>query len=108
MVLAKPGSITPHTKFKAEVYILTKKKAGAYAVLQGVSAAVLFADDGRDGDCGVAGGDGAGDAGRHVSLVIELITPVAMEKGLRFAIAKAATRWARARSRRLFSKTSQK
>ncbi len=50
MVLAKGGSITPHRKFKAEVYILTKEEGG------------------------------------RVSLVIELITPVAMEKGLRFAI----------------------
>ncbi len=49
MVLAKPKSITPHTKFKAEVYVLTKEEGAAHAVFQRVSAAVLFSDDGRDG-----------------------------------------------------------
>jgi elongation factor Tu len=48
MVLAKPGSVTPHTQFEGEVYVLTKE--------QGVSAAVLLSDDGRDGSGGDAGG----------------------------------------------------
>ena len=65
MVLAKGGSITPHTKFKAEVYILTKEVWKTHAVLQGLPAAVLFADDGCDRSGGVAGGDGDGDAGRQ-------------------------------------------
>jgi elongation factor Tu len=56
-VLAKPGSITPHTKFEAEVYIL-------HAVFQGLSSAVLFPHDGRDGCGGAAGGHRDGDAGR--------------------------------------------
>ena len=50
-VLAKPGSITPHTKFKAEVYILSKEEGrAAHAVLQRLPAAVLHPDDGRDRD----------------------------------------------------------
>ena len=49
-VLAKPGSITPHTKFKSQVYILTKEEGGtAHAVFQWIPAAVLFQDDGCDG-----------------------------------------------------------
>ena len=57
-VLAKPGSITPHTKFEAQVYVLTKEEGGpAQAVLFELSAAVLFPDDGCDGDDHVAGGD---------------------------------------------------
>ena len=66
-VLAKPGSITPHTKFTCEVYILSKEEGGRHTpFFPGVPAAVLFPDDGRDGERGVAGGDGDGDAwGQH-------------------------------------------
>ena len=66
-VLAKPGSITPHTKFTCEVYILSQGRGrAAHAVLPGVPAAVLFPDDGRDGELRAAGGDGDGDAwGQH-------------------------------------------
>ena len=63
-VVALPGSITPHTKFKGQVYVLKKEEGGAsHAVLQRVPAAVLFPDDGRDGGGAAAGGDGDGDAG---------------------------------------------
>ena len=63
-VLAKPGSITPHTKFTCEVYILTQGRGwAAHAVLPGVPAAVLFPDDGRDGERDAAGGHRDGDAG---------------------------------------------
>ena len=63
-VIAETGSITPHTQFKAEVYILTKEEGGtAHAVFQRVPAAVLLSDDGRDGSGEVAGRDGDGDAG---------------------------------------------
>ena len=58
----------------------------AHAVLQGVPAAVLLPDDGRDGSGAVAGRHRDGDAGRQRELEVELITPVAMDKGLRFAI----------------------
>ena len=63
-VLAQPGSITPHTRYEAEVYVLTKEEGGAaHAVFQQLPAAVLLSDDGRDGDSGLSGGDGDGDAG---------------------------------------------
>ncbi len=63
-VLAKPGSITPHTKFEAESVRVDEGGGGAaHAVFQRVPAAVLLSDDGRDGGGDVAGGDGDGDAG---------------------------------------------
>ncbi len=63
MVLAKPGSITPHTKFKAEAYILTKEEGRqAHAVFQRISSAVLFQDNGRDRGGAVAGGSRDGNA----------------------------------------------
>ena len=63
-VLAKPGSITPHTKFKAQIYVLTKEEGGRHTpVLQGVPAAVLLPHDGRDGDGEAAAERGDGDAG---------------------------------------------
>ncbi len=63
-VIAKPGSITPHTKFKAEAYILTKEEGGrhTHAVLYGLSAAVLLSDDGRNGSGEFAGRGRDGDA----------------------------------------------
>ncbi len=70
MVLAKPGSITPHTNFKSTVYVLSKEKKAAVttcarAVLQGLSSAVLLPHDGRDGRGGIAGGHRDGDAWRQ-------------------------------------------
>ena len=66
MVLAKGGSITPHTKFKARgVHPDEGRGRAAYAVLQGISSAVLSANNGRDGRSGVAGGHRDGDAGRQ-------------------------------------------
>ncbi len=51
MVVAKPGSITPHTKFMSEVYVLTKEEGGRHkAFFTGLPAAVLHSDDGRDGE----------------------------------------------------------
>ena len=86
-VLAKPGSITPHTHFECEVYVLTQGRGrAAHAVLQRLPAAVLLSHHGCDGDDRVAGGDGDGDArGQHQDDV-DLISPIAMEDGLRFAI----------------------
>jgi elongation factor Tu len=63
-VLAKPGSITPHTNFEGQVYVLTKEEGGRHKpFFNELSAAVLFPDDGCDGDGGVAGGHRDGDAG---------------------------------------------
>ena len=65
-VIAKPGSITPHTKFKAEVYVLTKEEGGRHTpFFNGLPAAVLLPDDGRDGSGAPAGRRGDGDAGRQ-------------------------------------------
>jgi len=85
--VCKPGSITPHTKFKAEAYVLTKEEGrAAHAVFLGVPAAVLLPDDGRDGGYEVGGRRGDGDARGQRELRSDMITPVALEKGLRFAI----------------------
>ena len=66
MVLAKPASITPHTNFKGDgVRVEQGRGRPSYAVLQGLSSAVLLPHDGRDGRGGAAGGHGDGDAGRQ-------------------------------------------
>ena len=66
MVLAKPGSITPHTKFKGDsLRIEQGRRRPSYAVLQGLPAAVLLPHHGRDGSGGTARGHGDGDAGRQ-------------------------------------------
>ncbi len=65
-VLAKPGSITPHTKFKAEVYVLTKEEGGRHTpFFNGYRPAVLLPHDGRDRVGAAAGGRRDGDAGRQ-------------------------------------------
>jgi len=65
-VYAAPGTIKPHKKFKGQYIILPRKEGRqAHAVLQRVQAAVLLQDDGRDGSCEAAGGDGDGDAWRQ-------------------------------------------
>ena len=62
-VLAHPGSITPHTKFKAQAYVLTKEEGGRHTpFFNGLPSAVLFSDHGRDGGGDPARGDGDGDA----------------------------------------------
>ena len=65
-VIAKPGSITPHTTFKGRgIRIEQGRRRAAHAVLQGIPAAVLFPDDGRDGSGAIAGRHRDGDAGRQ-------------------------------------------
>ena len=65
-VIAKPGTITPHTKFKAEAYVLTKEEGGTpHTVLYGIPPAVLFQNNGCDGRRAFAGRRGNGDAGRQ-------------------------------------------
>jgi elongation factor Tu len=86
-VVAVPGSITPHTKFKAEcVHIEQGRGRSSHAVFQRVSSAVLFSHHGRDGRIESARGRRDGDAGRQRGDHGRLITPIAMEKELRFAI----------------------
>src|SRR6266478_213574 len=87
MVLAKGGSITPHTKFKAEVYILTKEEGGRHTpFFKGYRPQFYFRTTDVTGVAELPAGTEMVMPGDNVQLVIELITPVAMEKGLRFAI----------------------
>jgi elongation factor Tu len=87
MVLAKPGSITPHTKFKSEVYILTKEEGGRHTpFFSGYRPQFYFRTTDVTGVATLPAGTEMVMPGDNVSLEIELITPIAMEKGLRFAI----------------------
>ncbi|MEW6456229.1 MAG: elongation factor Tu [Acidobacteriota bacterium] len=87
MVLAKPGSITPHTKFKAEVYVLKKEEGGRHTpFFTGYRPQFYFRTTDVTGTVKLPSGVEMVMPGDNVNLEIELITPIAMEKGLRFAI----------------------
>ncbi len=87
MVLAKGGSITPHTKFKAEIYVLTKEEGGRHTpFFKGYRPQFYFRTTDVTGVAELPAGTEMVMPGDNVALTIELITPVAMEKGLRFAI----------------------
>jgi len=87
MVIAKPGSITPHTKFKAETYVLTKEEGGRHTpFFSGYRPQFYFRTTDVTGVASLPAGTEMVMPGDNVNLEIELITPVAMEKGLRFAI----------------------
>jgi elongation factor Tu len=86
-VLAKPGSITPHTKFKAEVYVLTKEEGGRHTpFFKGYRPQFYFRTTDVTGVAQMPEGVEMVMPGDNVSLSIELISPIAMEKELRFAI----------------------
>ena len=86
-VLAVPGSIHPHTKFKAEVYILTKEEGGRHTpFFNGYRPQFYFRTTDVTGVIELAAGTEMVMPGDNVSMTIELITPIAIEKGLRFAI----------------------
>ena len=86
-VMAKPGSITPHTKFKGEVYVLTKEEGGRHTpFFKGYRPQFYFRTTDVTGVAELPEGTEMVMPGDNVQLEIELITPVAMEKGLRFAI----------------------
>ena len=86
-VLAKPGSITPHTKFKAEVYVLTKEEGGRHTpFFKGYRPQFYFRTTDVTGVCTLPAGVEMVMPGDNVQMAIELITPIAMEEGLRFAI----------------------
>jgi elongation factor Tu len=86
-VLAKPGSITPHTKFKAEVYILTKEEGGRHTpFFKGYRPQFYFRTTDVTGVAHLPEGVEMVMPGDNISLVVELISPIAMEKELRFAI----------------------
>jgi elongation factor Tu len=87
MVLAKGGSITPHTKFKAEIYVLNKEEGGRHTpFFKGYRPQFYFRTTDVTGVAELPAGTEMVMPGDNVALTIELITPVAMEKGLRFAI----------------------
>jgi elongation factor Tu len=86
-VLAKPGSITPHTKFKTEVYILTKEEGGRHTpFFKGYRPQFYFRTTDVTGVAQLPEGVEMVMPGDNVTLSVELITPIAMEEGLRFAI----------------------
>jgi len=87
MVLAKPGSITPHTKFKSAVYILTKEEGGRHTpFFSGYRPQFYFRTTDVTGVATLPEGTEMVMPGDNVNMEIALITPIAMEKGLRFAI----------------------
>jgi len=87
MVLAKPGSITPHTKFKAQVYILTKEEGGRHTpFFTGYRPQFYFRTTDVTGVVTLPKGVEMVMPGDNVTFEVELITPVALEKELRFAI----------------------
>ena len=86
-VLAKPGSITPHTKFEAEVYVLSKEEGGRHTpFFQGYRPQFYFRTTDVTGSCELPKGTEMVMPGDNIKLVITLINPIAMEDGLRFAI----------------------
>jgi len=86
-VVAKPGSITPHTHFKAETYILTKEEGGRHTpFFKGYRPQFYFRTTDVTGSAELPEGVEMVMPGDNVALEIKLITPIAMDKGLRFAI----------------------
>jgi elongation factor Tu len=86
-VLAKPGSITPHTKFDAEVYVLTKEEGGrSTPFFTGYRPQFFFRTTDVTGTTALKGGVEMCMPGDNVTMEVELITPIAMDDGLRFAI----------------------
>jgi elongation factor Tu len=86
-VLAKPGTITPHTKFKAQAYILTKEEGGRHTpFFNGYRPQFYFRTTDVTGVANLPEGTEMVMPGDNVELTVELITPIAMDKELRFAI----------------------
>jgi elongation factor Tu len=86
-VISKPGSITPHTKFKAEAYVLTKEEGGRHTpFFNGYRPQFYFRTTDVTGVAHLPEGTEMVMPGDNVAMEIELIAPIAMEKGLRFAI----------------------
>ncbi|MGQ0641621.1 MAG: elongation factor Tu [Gemmatimonadaceae bacterium] len=87
MVLAKPGSITPHTKFNAEVYVLTKEEGGRHTpFFKGYRPQFYFRTTDVTGTIELPAGTEMVMPGDNIQMGIELITPIAMDEQLRFAI----------------------
>ena len=87
MVLAKPGSIPPHTKFEGEVYVLTKEEGGRHTpFFKGYRPQFYFRTTDVTGNVELPAGTEMVMPGDNIQMTIELITPIAMEEQLRFAI----------------------
>ena len=86
-VLAKPGSITPHTKFEAEVYVLSKEEGGRHTpFFSGYRPQFYFRTTDVTGSANLVGDAEMCMPGDNAKLSVELITPIAMDDGVRFAI----------------------
>jgi elongation factor Tu len=86
-VLAKPGSITPHKKFKCEVYILTKEEGGRHTpFFNNYRPQFYFRTTDVTGSVSLPSGTEMVMPGDNIAMEVELITPIAMEKEVRFAI----------------------
>jgi elongation factor Tu len=87
MVICKPGSVNPHTKFRGEVYVLTKEEGGRHTpFFTGYRPQFYFRTTDVTGDAALPEGREMVMPGDNVELQVELITPIAMEQNLRFAI----------------------
>ena len=86
-VLAKPGSINPHTQFECEVYVLTKEEGGRHTpFFKGYRPQFYFRTTDVTGNIELPAGVEMVMPGDNIKMVVELIAPIAMEEGLRFAI----------------------
>jgi elongation factor Tu len=86
-VLAKPGSITPHTKFKAQVYVLSKEEGGRHTpFVNGYRPQFYFRTTDVTGSIELPAGVEMVMPGDNITMQVALIAPIAMEEGLRFAV----------------------
>jgi elongation factor Tu len=86
-VLAKPGSITPHTKFSAEVYVLSKEEGGRHTpFFNGYRPQFYFRTTDVTGSIALPAGTEMVMPGDNITMEVALIAPIAMEEGLRFAV----------------------
>jgi elongation factor Tu len=87
MVICKPGSVTPHAKFKAEVYVLSKEEGGRHTpFFNKYRPQFYFRTTDVTGECSLPEGTEMVMPGDNIGLTVKLIQPIAMEKGLKFAI----------------------
>jgi elongation factor Tu len=87
MVICKPGSVTPHTDFECEVYVLGKDEGGRHTpFFNGYRPQFYFRTTDVTGDCELPAGVEMVMPGDNLGLTVRLIAPIAMEQGLRFAI----------------------
>ena len=104
-VLAKPGSITPHTKFAAEVYVLSKEEGGRHTpFFNGYRPQFYFRTTDVTGAVELPAGTEMVMPGDNIGITVQLIQPIAMEEGLRFAIREGAVPWAPVSSPKFWNK----